>query len=82
MKAERDFPSNMPRHKRNRALESVGSVYRSFAKNFNQLLSLLVPGDWSRATLLDIVNTDDRQDELIKTYIDSEIAKMNTTGGT
>ncbi|KAL8866055.1 MAG: hypothetical protein Q9174_006521 [Haloplaca sp. 1 TL-2023] len=72
----------MPRPKKNRALESVASLYSSFAKSFNQLLSLLVPGDWSRATLHDIVNTDERQDELIKTYIDSEIAKMNTTGVT
>ncbi|KAL8813123.1 MAG: hypothetical protein Q9223_007123 [Gallowayella weberi] len=50
----------------------------------NRIFSLLVPRDWSRHTLDDILNNEDnsRQDELIKTYIDCELAKMNTTGVT
>ncbi|KAL8863695.1 MAG: hypothetical protein Q9178_000378 [Gyalolechia marmorata] len=49
---------------------------------FNRFFSLLVPRDWSRSTLKDIMNNDDRQKELISTYIECEIAKMSTTGVT
>ncbi|KAL8669015.1 MAG: hypothetical protein Q9168_006381 [Polycauliona sp. 1 TL-2023] len=56
-------------------LKPVGEV-------FTKVLSLLVPRDWSRSTLKDILNNKERQHELIATYIDCEITKMNTTGVT
>ncbi|KAL8713654.1 MAG: hypothetical protein Q9225_006720 [Loekoesia sp. 1 TL-2023] len=46
----------------------------------NRLFSLLVPRDWSRQTLERILNDSQRRDEMVKTYIESELAKMNTTG--
>ncbi|KAL8788335.1 MAG: hypothetical protein Q9213_001732 [Squamulea squamosa] len=57
-------------------------IFNPVVRAGDSFLSLLVPRHWSRRTLKDIINTIDRQDELIKTYIESEIAKMNTTGVT
>ena len=79
MKDEGELPRSMsPRRKpliSRTMFDPVGRV-------FNRLFAFLVPRDWSRSTLKDIINKDDRQDELIRTYIDCEIAKMNTTGVT
>ncbi|KAL8752128.1 MAG: hypothetical protein Q9199_005959 [Rusavskia elegans] len=58
------------------------TMFQPVRRVFNRLLSLLVPRDWSRSTLKDIMNNDERQNELIGTYIECEIAKMNTTGVT
>ncbi|KAL8852106.1 MAG: hypothetical protein Q9221_003036 [Calogaya cf. arnoldii] len=57
-------------------------MFKPISQVLNKFLSLLVPRDWSRSTLKDILNHHDRQDELIGTYIECEIAKMNTTGVT
>ncbi|KAL8842352.1 MAG: hypothetical protein Q9176_002741 [Flavoplaca citrina] len=57
-------------------------MFGSFREGSSKLLSLLVPRHWSRSTLKDIVNTEDRRPELIGTYIECEITKMNTTGVT
>lgn len=48
----------------------------------NRFFSLLVPRDWSHLTLERILNDPERRDEMVKTYIESELAKMNTTGVT
>ncbi|KAL9591945.1 MAG: hypothetical protein Q9179_007210, partial [Wetmoreana sp. 5 TL-2023] len=57
-------------------------MFGSIARVLNRFFSLLVPRDWSHRTLKDIMNDNDRQEELVKTYIESEIVKMNTTGVT
>ncbi|KAL8990917.1 MAG: hypothetical protein Q9169_007998, partial [Polycauliona sp. 2 TL-2023] len=58
------------------------TIFKPLRQVSNKVLALLVPRDWSRSTLKDILNNHDRQDELIATYIECEIAKMNTTGVT
>ncbi|KAL9036900.1 MAG: hypothetical protein Q9180_004030 [Flavoplaca navasiana] len=57
-------------------------MFESSRQGSSKLLSLLVPRDWSRSTLKDILNNKDRRSELIGTYIECEITKMNTTGVT
>ncbi|KAL8664413.1 MAG: hypothetical protein Q9202_003103 [Teloschistes flavicans] len=50
----------------------------------NRFFSLLVPRDWSRRILIDILNETDPEfkTRLVNTFIESEITKMNTTGVT
>ncbi|KAL8926806.1 MAG: hypothetical protein Q9172_001622 [Xanthocarpia lactea] len=79
MKDEGELPRSMPPP---RKPSTSRTMFDPVGRVFNRLFSLLVPRDWSRSTLKDIMNNDDRQDELIRTYIDCEIAKMNTTGVT
>lgn len=79
MKAEGHLGRPMP-SKRGKPIQQT--MFDYVAGSLNRVFSLLVPRDWSRTTLLDIINTPERQDELVQTYIDSEIAKMNTTGVT
>lgn len=75
--AERGQPTPRPRK------PSVPqTVFKPVRHVLNRFLSLLVPRDWSRSTLKDIMNNDERQSELIGTYIECELAKMNTTGVT
>ncbi|KAL8728506.1 MAG: hypothetical protein Q9166_005328 [cf. Caloplaca sp. 2 TL-2023] len=63
-------------------------MFGSIKLVLNRLFSLLVPRDWSRYTLKDIINGDghdypvERQEELVKTFIECELTKMNTTGVT
>ena len=58
------------------------TIFRPVGTTLNRFFSLLVPRDWSRATLERIINDDERCNDLIKIYIESELAKMNTTGVT
>lgn len=79
MKDELESGRSMPRTRRPSIPQTM---FDQVALVFNRFFSLLVPRDWSRHTLKDILNESDRQEELIKTYIDCELAKMNTTGVT
>ncbi|KAL8948840.1 MAG: hypothetical protein Q9222_004999 [Ikaeria aurantiellina] len=75
MRDQEKLGGSMPRQKRSSIPHKTWIVFR-------RLLDLLVPGEWSRHTLQTIVNSDDRREELTKTYIGSEIDKMNTTSVT
>ncbi|KAL8677644.1 MAG: hypothetical protein Q9186_005950 [Xanthomendoza sp. 1 TL-2023] len=80
MKHEGELGRSMPRPRRPSILQKP---FSHILFVLNRISSLLVPRDWSRQTLIDILNNGDgRQDELIRTYIDCELAKMNTTGVT
>ncbi|KAI4093765.1 MAG: hypothetical protein LQ344_002668 [Seirophora lacunosa] len=59
-------------------------IVSPFILVLNRFFSLLVPRDWSRATLMRIVNigAEEEREAMIKVYIESELAKMNTTGVT
>ncbi|KAL8770183.1 MAG: hypothetical protein Q9209_004025 [Squamulea sp. 1 TL-2023] len=79
MKDEGELGRRAPRPRRPSIPQKM---FHSVRHTTNKFLSLLVPRDWSRSTLKDILNNSDRQSDLIRTYIGSEIAKMNTTGVT
>ncbi|KAI4225536.1 MAG: hypothetical protein L6R36_003842 [Xanthoria steineri] len=79
MKDEGELGRRTPRPRKRSVPETMFSPVRHV---LNKFLSLLVPRDWSRSTLKDIMNNDTRQNELISTYIECELAKMNTTGVT
>ncbi|KAL8920759.1 MAG: hypothetical protein Q9208_006089 [Pyrenodesmia sp. 3 TL-2023] len=57
------------------------AVSCSFHLALNRVFSLLVIEHWTRHTLKRIVNHQDeaKRSEMVKTYIENEIAKMNTT---
>ncbi|KAL9597643.1 MAG: hypothetical protein Q9219_005026 [cf. Caloplaca sp. 3 TL-2023] len=79
MKNSKEMGGSAPRSRRQSVPQTLLSP---FGLVLNRFFALLVPRDWSRHTLANIINTveDHRRDEMVKTYIESEQAKMNTTG--
>ncbi|KAL8962190.1 MAG: hypothetical protein Q9193_001372 [Seirophora villosa] len=69
---------------RKRASSLSRKIVSPFNFVLNRISSLLVPRDWSRPTLKRIVNagSPEESEAMIKVYIESELAKMNTTGVT
>ncbi|KAL8651432.1 MAG: hypothetical protein Q9210_003256 [Variospora velana] len=69
---------------RRRASAVPRTILRPFILVLNRFFSLLVPGEWSRQTLDRIVNEglEEESEAMIKVYVESELAKMNTTGVT
>lgn len=59
-------------------------IFHPFLLVLNRFFSLLIPEHWSRHTLDRILNEVDeaKRDAMVRTYIESEIAKMNTTSVT
>lgn len=69
---------------RKRASAVPRTILKPFILVLNRFFSLLVPGEWSRQTLDRIVNEglEEESEKMIKVYVESELAKMNTTGVT
>lgn len=69
---------------RKKASSLLHTIVSPFILVLNRFFSLLVPRDWSRATLKRIANpgTGEESEAMIKVFIESELAKMNTTGVT
>ncbi|KAL8988408.1 MAG: hypothetical protein Q9177_002514 [Variospora cf. flavescens] len=67
---------------RKRASTVPRTILKPFILVLNRFFSLLVPGEWSRQTLDRIVNEglEEESEKMIKVYVESELAKMNTTG--
>ncbi|KAI4100942.1 MAG: hypothetical protein L6R37_005148 [Teloschistes peruensis] len=80
-KTNGDVEKSRPRPRRR---SMPWTVLTSIGIGLNRVFSLLVPRDWSRRILIDILNETDPElrTRLVNTFIDSEITKMNTTGVT
>lgn len=79
MKSNKEAGVLMPRRKRPSISQTV---FNPVLAVLNRTFSLLVPRDWSSQTLERIINDDEHHEKLLNTFIESEIAKMNTTSVT
>ncbi|KAL8999449.1 MAG: hypothetical protein Q9188_005888 [Gyalolechia gomerana] len=79
MKSNKEVGGLLP----SRKLVSIPQrVFNSVTSVLNRTFALLVPRDWSSQTLERILNDTEHRKELLEKFIESEIAKMNTTGVT